>query len=354
MHPVDAAVEAWRNLLSGTARALWLVLALTAAGGVLIWLDLGAVVNLVRGAHAYAEAGAATLVLQTAGRVDGAACQRLGSLDGAAAGAITVQHHAVRPAQLPQQDIEVAIATPGLARILGIAPRTAGVWVSREAADALAVQVGSALVLDGRFTTVAAVYDYPDDGRRVGLGYAVIEPVPADGAFDECWLERWPLSAGTRGLLNSVATRAGTDDDTRTIAQLNPTLGIGFDVEALYGRRPTASAWLLAAGLGAVVGAVFFRLRRLEFASARHAGVGLGAVEFTSTIEVLACLLATWAILAPLVVLLVRGVAVADAAGCWALAARILVMLSLGAVLGAAAAVAGARERHLFDYFKAR
>ena len=354
MHPVDAAAEAWRNLRSGTVRALSLVLALAAASGLLVWLDLGSVAGLVERAHAFVDSGAATLVLHTSQRVDGAACQRLASLDHAAAAAITVQHHSVRPAQLPQQDIPVAVATPGMAALLGVQARTAGVWVSREAADALAVRTGSDLVLDGRHTQVAAVYDYADDGRRVGLGYAIIEPVPASGSFDECWIRRWPMSDATRGLLNSVATRSGTDDDTRTIAQLNPTLGVGFDVEALLEQRVTAGAWWIAALLGAAAGVVPIRLRRLELASARHAGVGLGALWFTSMLELSACLLATWLIVTPGVVLLVGSLAVADAAGCWALALRILVFLSLGATAGASASVVSVRERHLFDYFKSR
>lgn len=188
----------------------------------------------------------------------------------------------------------------------------------------------------------------------MGLGYAIIDPVPASGSFDECWVQRWPMSGGTRSLLSSVATRPGTDDDTRTIAQLNPTLGIDFDVDVLMEQRATAGVWWIAALLGAAAGVVPIRLRRLELASARHAGVGLGALWFTSLLELFACLLGAWLIVLPLVVLLVGTLTAADATGCWALALRILALLSLGAVAGASAGVVSVRERHLFEYFKAR
>ena len=222
----DAVVEGWRNLRSGTGRPIAVALALTLCGATLLGLEVSSVAQLVTRAHTFQDAGGSTLILESGGQVDAAACARLGSLTvGEGAAAVTLGSRTVHPAMLPQQAVPLIRATAGLADILGAHPDGPGLWLSAEAADNLGLRVGSALVLDGQPTRVAAVYAYPEDGRRPGLGYAVIDPVPSGGAFDECWVRSWPTDDGVLPALTATAFHPSTEQSQRRFSQLNGTLG---------------------------------------------------------------------------------------------------------------------------------
>ncbi len=351
----DAVVEGWRNLRSGTGRPIAVALALTLCGATLLGLEVSSVAQLVTRAHAFQDAGGSTLILESGGQVDAAACARLGSLtsvEGAAA--VTLGSRTVHPAMLPQQAVPLIRATAGLADILGAHPDGPGVWLSAEAADNLGLRVGSALVLDGLPTRVAAVYAYPEDGRRPGLGYAVIDPVPSGGAFDECWVRSWPTDDGVLPALTATAFHPSTEQSQRRFSQLNGTLGTTFDGAGELARRPSAPAAPAALAAGLLIGYAAWWLRRLELASARHAGVPLRASWLTAMVEQLAVLAVAWVWGVVVALGAVHGLASSDAWQVLPFAARVLLALSVGALVGSSLAVVTVKERQLFDYFKGR
>ena len=87
MRPTATASEAWRNLRSGTSRALLLALAFALLVGTLAAVDTRAVVEVLRGAADFRAAGAAVQTLQAPGRVSGSQCDALGDVAGFRAGA---------------------------------------------------------------------------------------------------------------------------------------------------------------------------------------------------------------------------------------------------------------------------
>ncbi len=351
----DAASEALRNLMTGTGRPAAIVIAVTLCAAVLVGLEVGSVAMLVTRANEFQAAGGSTLILESAQQVDAGACHRLESLAGVdGAAAVTVNSHTAHPANLPQQAMPVVRATPGLAGILGVRPDGAGVWVSQEAADQLGLQVGSTIVLDGHSTRVAAVYAYPEDGRRPGLGYAVVEPVPASGVFDECWVRSWPVSDAIVPALTATSFHPGQEQSQRRLSQLNGTKGATFDGASELARRPSALAGTAALVAGLLIGYAAWRLRRLELASARHAGVPTRALWLTAMVEVVALLAIMWAWGAVVTLWATRGLSPGDAGQVLPFAGRVLLSISVGLILGASVAVWTARERQLFDFFKGR
>jgi len=355
MRARDAAVEGLRNLRTGTGRPAAVAAALTLCAAVLVGLDVSSVAQLVTRAHAFQDAGGSTLLLESAEQVDGAACQRLADRTGVeGAAAVTLGSRTAHAAPLPQQSIPLVRATAGLAGILGARPDGAGVWVSAEAADQLRVHVGSTLVLDGQPTRVAAVYPYPSDGRQPGLGYAVIEPVPATGVFDECWVRSWPVDDALTPLLTATAFHPAAEQSQRHLSQLNGSLGANFDGAAQLAQRSSALGFPVALGAALLIGYAAWRLRRLELASARHAGVPARALWLTAMLELGVLLAIAWAWGAVVALWATRSLGGPDTLQVLPFAARILLATSVGAVLGASVAVWTAKERHLFDYFKGR
>lgn len=355
MNARDAVTEGWRNLVSGTGRPLAVAMALTLCATVLLGLDVRSVALLVTRAHAFQDAGGSTLILETGQQVDAAACQRLASLtDVQGAAAVSLGSRTVHPAMLPQQSVPLIRATANMADIVGAHPDGAGVWLSSEAADSLGVRVGSTLVLDGLTTRVAAVYAYPEDGRRPGLGYAVIEPVPADGAFDECWVRSWPVNTAIIPALTATAFHPAPEQSQRHFSQLNGSLGADFKGAQELAQRPSAPTPLAALAAGLLIGYAAWWLRRLELASARHAGVPRRASWLTAMVEQLILLSVAWVWGVAVALVAVRDLDSLDAWQVLPFAARVLFAITLGALLGSTIAVVSVKERQLFDYFKGR
>ncbi len=354
MYPLDAVGEGLRNLRAGTGRPVVTTIALLACAAVLLGLELGSLKALLESARAFRAAGGAVTILETRGQVDGAACHALGGISGIDAAAVTITGLQVRSAQLPQQPLPLVRATSGLADLLGITPNGVGVWISTDTAEQLGVDVGSPLVLDGQATRVAAIFDYPDDGRRPVLGYAIVEPAIAMGPFDECWGSSWPMNPGIQPLLLSSAYLPAVEQGQVRFSQLNGTLGVGFDGSEQFLRRPTSWSWLAAAVAGFGVGLGGWRLRRLELASARHAGVSRSALWLTAMVETGAVLAIATSCCAAITMWRLQSLPAPDVMACLPFAGRIVVALAFGCVTGTTFGVVTVRERHLFDYFKRR
>lgn len=348
--------EAWRNLVSGTTRAVTLALLLGSVSAGLTAAELTAVRAITDAAVAFTTSAASIATLAASGRIDGDACEALGTIPGVrAAGAIRSTDEGMTAAALPSSAIPVMEVTSGFAEVVratSLAP--SGVVVSQQVVDGLALAPGEAIVTrDGR-AEVAGTYPYPDDGRRAGYGYAALVPTTTDAAFDECWIDMWPPSPQTATLLQITLTGTDEEGERPLLSQLNTTLGATFDGPRAFHDRITRHVPLVALLVGGGLGFVSVRTRRVQHASALHAGVATSDLVTISTLE-----LAAWT--APSIVLSASVIAVFAATGppgdmlvSAVLGARIAPLAVAGALVGSVAALLATRERHLFRYVKER
>lgn len=355
MRPTAVLSEAWRNTVSGTTRAaVWAVLVVLVLGLVGA-ADARVVVGMLADARELRESGASVWVVEAPGGVDASRCEALGRVEGVtAAGALRETTETVRPASLPSSDIRAFEATAGLAAVLAVDGGPAGgVWLPKVLAETLGVAPGESIETAEGQVAVAGRYEYPVDGRVTTLEHAVVAPVPVTGTFDACWAEVWPPSADRTALL-SFALDASVAGSQAQEGQLNARLGRLYDPAARYEERATRWAGGVAVVAGAVLGFASVRTRRLELASALHAGVPRGAVTAQVMLETL-----VWA--AAGTVMTVPPLWWASGAGAsgtgtqtWLAAVLAVACGALATVLGAACGSVVTRETHLFRYFADR
>ena len=239
---------------------------------------------------------------------------------------------------------------------LGGAVVSDGALVSADAADTLGLEPGSTMTLLDGSLLVGGIYTFPVDGRRPGFGYAVLVPSPSNQLFDQCWLEVWPQSDDIERLLPLTtvgsSTGVGQAQEAPTMQQLNGSLGARFDGLARYDQRITRFASPVGCVAATLLGFVAIRRRRLQLASARHAGWGLGPLLLQTTIET-----AVWAVagaaIAALSLVLLASLSTSEP-GLVLPSALAPLAGAGGCLVGAAIATVGVREKHVFRYFKER
>ncbi|MDN4612972.1 hypothetical protein P5G50_00790 [Leifsonia sp. F6_8S_P_1B] len=305
-------------------------------------------------AEAYRSTGASITIMTADGQVDGSRCDGLAQLPGVvAAGALRATSTPLRATVLSSAPLPVEESSPGFVHILGAPPRRAGVLVGAEAATSLGLTSSRSIATGTSTVPVGGVYPWPDDGRRPGLSYAVVSPVLPDRPYDECWVSVWPPTEEVISALLLTRTLSVAEAKPPSISQLNSRLGTGFHGDTLFAERITRFAGGVASLAGLALGVVATRARRLQFASALHAGVSRRASLAILLVETsLWCALSA-ALALPCIWL--AAVALGKApwevfpAGIAAAAPAVL-----GTSAGAALAMAMTREQHLFRYFKVR
>jgi hypothetical protein len=342
----------------GTSRATILATIFVALIGTVAILDVRAVVAVLRGAADYRAAGAAIQVIEANGNIHGARCHALAATPGIVGSGAVRAGPRLRALNLPSSELTVWEVTPGLPALLAATDASAahptgpGVWLSADLAETLGAGPGSEIATSAGVMPVAGVYEWPDDGRVRMLGYAILTPVPAAGAFDQCWAETWPVDDDLRSLLWLTLAPDASDPVMR---QVNGSLGADHDAARAFAGRLTRHAPTAAAlAIGLVLGWVALRLRRLELAAALHARVPKRHLAWQQVVEALA-----WATAAAVVALAGTVYAAAlDNPGpvleAWLIGARSVIAGVLGVLLGTLAAIAATREKHLFRYFKNR
>lgn len=355
MRAGEVLVEAWRDIMSGAARvASWTTVS-AAALGLVAAVDAGVVVGIAGGAHDFRSAGSSIQVLDAPDAVDARRCESLVEIDGiTSAGALRQSPQTVRPAALPSTGLRVVEATPGLALVLG-AERSAagGVWLPTSLAEMLGVGVGGTFEVGDMTVVVSGRFDYPADGRATTLEHVVVAPVPATGTFDSCWAEVWPSHEEIAGLI-LVALVPGAEPGQVRHGQLNTRSGQDYDPAALHDARTTRWAGGVAVLVGAVLGAASVRSRRLELASALHAGVPRPALTGVMMIESAVWAAASVIVTAPILWWVTASGAPGAAPQTWAAAVLTVLGGALAIPLGAALGVTSTRESQLFRYFKDR
>lgn len=354
MRAGSVATEAWRNVLTGAARAGVLALMLVVLVGGLAVADVRAVVDVLRGAADYRATGASIQVIDAPGQVDAERCEALERIGGIVSSGALREGEAIRMLNLPSSDLTSYEATPGLAAVLRADGNAYGVLLPDDLAGTLGAAPGDAVATDRGSAQVGATYPYPSDGRARSLSYAAVEVVPAEGVFDACWAEVWPASERTSGYLRSAINPDPDTEQQPRLGSLNPRLGATYDAPALLAERLTRLAGWLALIMGGVIGAMGVRMRRLELAAALHARVPRGSLAWQIVTET-----ALWAGAATVicaVAVMAAGTWASPDPGwaVWSLGLRVVGLGFIGALLGAVAASAATRERHLFRYFKER
>ncbi|ROP74712.1 hypothetical protein [Curtobacterium sp. PhB115] len=357
MRPTEVLREAWRDVVSGAARAAASALVVAVLLGGVVGLRAAALADDVRAAATWVASGAATTIQRAPGRIDGRACDALAGSEGVlASGALRRLDDGSDPAALPGSAVPTYEVTAGLPAALDVTGRTRvpGVLASSAVADALGLAPGDPFVTVDGGTSVAGVYAYPDDGRDPDLEYAVLAPALDDGAlFDACWVTVWPEREDTGSMLRrTLSASTGAEDEERpTLGQLNPRLGETF--------APTAPPSLLASSgvafaLGLAVGGAAVGRRRLALASDLHVGVPRSAQLLGVLLQHLVWGSVGAVVATTVAVVLVRGLGVDDAGPIVREAIAIASLGLVGALLGGVLAAAAIRERALHRYFRSR
>jgi hypothetical protein len=354
--------EAWRNLLSGTTRALTLAAALALAAVGACLLDGFAVIALQQRSAAWTSSGAAIRAIAVEQGISARSCSALARVQAAdastpiaAAGALAAGP-SVTFSATPSSSLPTFLVTPGMAAVLGLpATGPSGVWISDQLAGTLGAVAGDVLQTAAGDLRIAAVFPWPNDGRDQRIAYAVLVPNATTEQFDECWAMVPTSNDAATQLLRTAAQVNTYTAVAAPIGQLNNAAGSDFAAWAQYSSRSSRYALAVLPVFACILGYAAMRMRRLELASARHAGLTLRPLLVMSVVET-----AAWAV-----------PALGFAAGALALAAtwtsgraNAAVLLldatpTLGASLlaaecGAIGAVFLAQERHLFTYFKGR
>ena len=356
--------EASRNLVTGTTKGFWFGLALGIALAGLAATDASAIVRANGELVRWQGSGASIYIFYAEDSISGRSCDRL-SLDAnvRAAGAIRSIDGGLPIAALPSAPPPLWEITPGYAQLITTSaqPRGSnpagtdgGLLLSEDLAAVLGRSAGDTLSTFVGEARVSGVFAVPDDGRDIALAYSVLTEVPNSGVFDACWVDVWPPSAV---IVNSLPATldATTDAEQPTfLNQYNETLGDTLGAKALYDERPTRFAALGGAIVGMCLGFLNVRLRRLELASALHAGVPRRALVAQLSIESTAWSLSASILCFPVVAWM--SIANNPLGPNAALFAGGLVLLagSVGVAVGTLGALSLTREHHLFAYFKER
>ncbi|TFC48920.1 hypothetical protein [Cryobacterium shii] len=346
--------EALRNVGTRSSRPLLSFALFAIVVGALALFDLFGIKAILSESRAFLNSGAAISIISAPGEIDGAACDNLNSLSGVNAAGAIAESVPIRFLALPSSAVPVKRVSPGFVELLATRSDSsvAGLYLSSELARALAVNVGDPVQTAPGTASVAGVYDYPDDGRAPGLGWAVLVVEPAAGMFDACW-ESVPNAVSTGGdyLLTTVSENP---TESPTFGQLNTTLGKKFDARHEFINRPSSMVVVAAGAFGLMLGFGSKRVRRLELASALHVGVTKSALVVQVVIEE-----AVWLVAANAVVLGAAGWVIqseldVDALVVFANGLRTAFSATACVFIGAAASVFMTQEKDLFRYFKAR
>lgn len=349
--------EAWRNVVTGAARASLLFFIF--AGGLASLVAFDSVVQRdgVRAAITFVKSGAATTILTASGRISGDRCDRLRNLPNVqSSGAFRASNAKLVLRTLPSAGVPTFDVTSGFLEVLGVEPGAGtGVFGSVQLLNEQGRWQHEMLQTTRGPIEVAGAFSYPEDGRRTGLEYSLLIPNPPEHNFDECWVTIWPQTGDVAALLYSTLDSSeGAKEEVPQVGQLNTTHGANFDRDAAFASRVTKPMAPVGAAMGVAIGLAGVSLRRLSLVSARRLGV---TRDSQSRIMLLEC--AFWALpaAAPSVAILVGFIA--DLPGGDAIAifwetARIPVCGLLGLIIGVHTGTASIRRSNLLRYFENR
>lgn len=135
---------------------------------------------------------------------------------------------------------------------------------------------------------------------------------------------------------------------------MNPTRGTTFDAAEQLSHRPTWWAWIAASAIGATLGAASTWWRRLEIASALHAGLRTSDTTFLQLLEAVAWVGGACVLTSGMCLTILSGAAPGDRSDLMRLVATEGVSAASWTLIGVAITAMAIRERQLFVFFKGR
>lgn len=357
-----AAREAYRSIISGTSHTLVVTVALAVCIAMLFGMDLMQINRLIDDSRQYAQSGAATYTISLQDGINGVACEGLSGIDGVqAVGAIRQSDRKITFATLPSTGIPTYEVTPGAVRVFlptspddGTDADGMGIILSSTVADTLGVQVGQTIAMNhSGDARVRGIYQYPDDGRDSQYSYAVLEPVNSDQPFDACLVRAWPVPNDIEMLMYLAASITSKDQHPQ-ISQLNSRFGSTPPSQTLFDERLTVFAPWVMLTVAFILGLVMIRMRRLEFASALHAGIPKEILVLQVLIELSASTVCAILLCMPLIVWVALAVDTSNMAAAYDSLLRVPVAGYAGLLVGGLVAIFLTHERQLFSYFKNR
>lgn len=273
----EAIREAVRNVASGTARSVILVVALGLLSLGASLLDALAITEILDETDTYRAAGADIYTAAAPEGVLGQQCQALPRMRAVgAAGALSLTEDPLNFTVLSDFDVDHYEASPGLAEVLGLSGLQPGDFVvSRALADQLGLAEGTFAATADAAPLVTGIYEYPKDQRAVTLEFAAVSIVASQGLFDQCWATYWPPEPGQEGSLD-VVFKPGTPPDLMERRQLNASFGARFDPVSEFSQRATRVLPVVAGWVAFLLTLLIQRRRLLEGSLARHLGASNG------------------------------------------------------------------------------
>ena len=302
MKPTAILSEVWRNVATGTTRALACagILTLIAAGTAVF--DLTAITSLQHESRQWATSAAAIHIISGSKQIDPTTCANLTQTTGTTGGTTTNPIQAagalksngeITLTAMPAAPLDAWQATPGLANVLGVGAREQtqpGVWISSQLAATLHAREGDDLPTTQGTMHISAVFPWADDSRDQRLAYAIITPTPINAGqqWDECWATINPANPDAEDLLNTTATAIpGAAPATQT-KQANTMLGTNPDLDTRYRQRTTRSMLAITPIAAFAIAIMATRARRIEIADDLHMGMPRQGILATNALETLA------------------------------------------------------------------
>ncbi|GAA1564669.1 hypothetical protein [Leucobacter aridicollis] len=349
--------EALRNLVAGTTKALRNACVLAGVLTLLTAADVLTVDALVVRAQDYQRSGASITTLEAPGLIDGASCDSLAAAPGVrAAGAIQLADDSITAAALPGGAIVSIRISPGALRVFRVEGDTggAGAILASDVMTMLGLHVGSSLHTLTAEVPIRGSFVWPQDGRRDGFGYAALVPDTSGAPFDECWVEAWPVPPNLSEVMRTALNPDPSHQTKIVSSQVNTSLGRTFNGGESYSARTTKFAPYVALFIGAGLGYVSVRARRLELAAAQHVGVTRPAQTLQLLFETGIWVSCAGIITGGIVSAGIMVIAETHSPTLWMLALYTAIPGMAGCLLGAVGASLSITEKQLFHYFKTR
>ncbi len=347
--------EAWRNIRTGTTRALLLAFLLAICATVLAATDVTSIVRLEQEATQFRDSGASIRTVSAEASIDPASCDAVASAPTVTASGALGAATAISVTTLPGSSIPAYAVTPSFAAVLGLdTSLERGVWIPEGLAETLQATVGTVLQTTTGEMRISGIYDWPDDGRDSRLNYAFLIPDATKTSYDECWASIWPTSTESEDLLRFAGATDRSDDTPLTLSQVNKKHGTSFDGNTEYQSRITQYTLPIGLAIGLLIAFTSVRLRRLEYAGALHAGQRRTTTIATALLETLVWA-GTAAVLAAAATLLIARVLSPESGfDIAATSIRTVLATAAGTFVGTVISLVLIRESHLFRYFKDR
>ncbi|MDR1448315.1 MAG: hypothetical protein LBI63_05115 [Candidatus Ancillula sp.] len=361
--------ESYRNWKTGTSKPVLFgfVLGIVIVLGIILQVRTLAVV--IENAEIYHNSGASTQVLDAKDAVDANICDKLGNIDNIkSAGAIKTTDIKITPSSLPNGSIPLFYISPNFIAGLSLVSydaKTPGVLLSETVQKRLGKTAGEYFMdTGGSRIYIRGVYQYPDDGRQAGLGYAILSLPPNNYAenFDTCLADIWPQNRNLNSALWLPLVGSSSDSNSSTnnvtssqkvhLSQLNSKLGETYTQYDSYldSLLPLTSFLVLIIAL--LFGFISMRVRRLEVASNIHAGLKKLDIIFITIFDAFPAVIFSSLLSLPVLLVVSQNILYETAVLVPYL--KILLGSCVGFISGCVFAVILTREQHLFKYFKNR